>query len=95
METLRSRGKLIVIVLHDLNMALRLLRRCAVMQQGEILSCGQTGELCKNGRIDAVFNIQTEPVRSNGALQLLINPKEKIHEEERRYFGCELWNNPY
>lgn len=78
METLRSRGKLIVIVLHDLNMALRYCDVVAVMQQGEILSCGQTGELCKNGRIDAVFNIQTEPVRSNGALQLLINPKEKI-----------------
>ena len=76
-KTLRRRGKLLLLVLHDLNLALNYSDRVIVMENGIIRACETPGTLCDMGLIDEVFRIRTESVVSGGNRQLLFRFEEK------------------
>ena len=60
METARAlarEGKAVVLVLHDIALALRTADRIAVMQNGRIAACGTPQEIEDSRVIDAVFGV--------------------------------------
>ena len=60
METARElarEGRAVVLVLHDIPLALRMADRIAVMQDGRLAACGTPQEIENSGVIDAVFHV--------------------------------------
>lgn len=61
-QKLNQQGKTIIMVLHDLNLALHNSHSVILMNNGRILENGTPEEVVKSGQIDKVFNIQTNSV---------------------------------
>lgn len=76
-RALAHQGKLLVVVLHDLNMALRYAEHIALMQEGGIVAWDTPETLCKSGLIDDVFQIKTELARLECGSQLLFQPQKE------------------
>lgn len=55
---LRDAGKAVVMVLHDLNLALRWGDQITLMQQGRVLDTGTPDQLCSRGEIERVFQVR-------------------------------------
>lgn len=55
---LNAQGKTIVMVLHDLGLALRYSSQVALMQNGRLAACGTPQALYESGRIREVFGVQ-------------------------------------
>ena len=49
-----------LVVLHDLNLALRFADRIAVMADGRVVSCGTSEEILASGTLTKVFNVRFE-----------------------------------
>lgn len=79
-KTLRQRGKLLLLVLHDLNLALNYSDRVIVMENGLIRACEPPGTLCDTGLIDEVFRIRTESVEGSHHLLFRFEEKGGTHE---------------
>ncbi|MCI8442857.1 MAG: ABC transporter ATP-binding protein [Provencibacterium sp.] len=56
---LKKEGKTIVMVLHDLSLALRYSDRAALMENGQIAACDIPQALAEGGQLDRVFRIVT------------------------------------
>lgn len=56
---LQKEGKTIVMVLHDLSLALRYSDRAALMENGRIAACDIPQALAESGQLDRVFRIVT------------------------------------
>lgn len=56
---LREEGKTVVMVLHDLSLALRYSDRAALMENGRIAACDIPQALAESGQLDRVFQIVT------------------------------------
>ena len=72
MDTARSlaqEGRCVVMVLHDLGLALRRADTLAVMDDGGIAACGTPEEVYASGAIDAVFKVRTHRAASPGGWQ--------------------------
>lgn len=76
-KKLKARGKLVVMVLHDLNLAIRYCDKIAVMEAGKVLAYTSPEELLKTELLSKVFHVRTALVRANGIQQLLFEPKEE------------------
>jgi ABC-type cobalamin/Fe3+-siderophores transport system ATPase subunit len=61
-RALKLRQKTVVMVLHDLNLALGYADRMVVMQDAAIKACAAPAEICRDGLIDEVFGIQAQMV---------------------------------
>lgn len=60
METARAlarEGRAVVLVMHDIALALRTADRIAVMRDGRVAACGTPEEIEKSGVMDAVFHV--------------------------------------
>lgn len=60
METARAlarEGRAVVLVMHDIPLALRMADRVAVMQDGRVAACGTPEEIEKSRAIDRVFGV--------------------------------------
>lgn len=68
-------GKAVVMVLHDLNLALRWCGRAVLLENGRIADAGTPEELCQRGSIERVFH-----VRMGSCL---------VPEMGRQYFFCD------
>lgn len=69
MELIRSlneNGKTIIMVLHDLNLALEYSDHIILMNQGRIVSEGTPQQIITSGDIDQVFDISTHIFQENG-----------------------------
>lgn len=55
---LNAQGKTIVMVLHDLGLALQYSSRVALLQKGRLAACGTPQALYESGRIEEVFGVQ-------------------------------------
>ena len=62
-------GKTVVMVLHDLPMALKLADRIAVMQDGRITACGTPEEIYASQCLDAVFGVGLRRVQTDDGWQ--------------------------
>lgn len=58
-RTLNSRGKTVVLVLHDLGHALTYSHQVALLEAGRLVLCGTPQMLYDSGKIDEVFHIHT------------------------------------
>ncbi len=78
--SLKTRGKTIVTVLHDLNMALKYADRIAVMENGIVRICATPRDIYRCGIVDEVFNIHTEVVETTSGSCFLFTPKIRGEE---------------
>ena len=76
-KTLAAQGRAVVMVLHELNLALRFADRVAVLHQGGIRALEPPGDLCRSGVLEAVFGVSAQPVSDrNGETQYLFSEVE-------------------
>lgn len=61
-KKLNNQGKTIIMVLHDLNLALHNSHSILLMKRGEIVKYGTPEEVAESGEIDRIFNVRTTPV---------------------------------
>lgn len=57
-QTLNRQGKTIVMVLHDLGLALQYSTRVALLHRGSLVACESPQALYHSGRIETVFGVQ-------------------------------------
>ncbi len=61
---LAAEGKAVVMVLHDLSLALRAADRAAVLSEGEILREGSPEEVYASGALDRAFGVKLRQVET-------------------------------
>ncbi len=66
---LAEAGKTVVMVLHDLSLALRTADRGAVLLDGAVLAAGTPGELLASGALDAAFGVRVLRTDTPGGTQ--------------------------
>ena len=59
LKNLQKEGKTIVVILHDLNAALRYADQVVVMREGNAVGCGTADEIYKSKILDETFGIHT------------------------------------
>ena len=57
-QALNTRGKTIVMVLHDLAQALGYSHQTALMEKGRLVQCASPQVLYENGKIDQIFGVR-------------------------------------
>ena len=65
-KELAAQGKAVVMVLHDLSHAFRVADTLVVMKDGKVCACGTPEEICENGMVERVFEVQIEKVQIKG-----------------------------
>ena len=65
-KELAAQGKAVVMVLHDLSHAFRVADTLVVMKDGKVCACGTPEEICENGVVERVFEVQIEKVQIKG-----------------------------
>lgn len=60
---LKEEGKTVIMVLHDLNLALQNADTLAVLSQGRLVRLGTPQQIVESGDIDTVFSVETYPVK--------------------------------
>ena len=85
-KTLARNGHTLVLVLHDLNLAMRYADRLFLLEQGTLAAGGTPAQIAESGILDRVFGVQTERLnKSDGkityAFDLPLNmPRSKPDE---------------
>ena len=80
METARAlarEGRAVVLVLHDIPLALRMADRIAVMQDGQLAACGTPEEIEQSGVIDAVFHVALHAADTPHGRQYYCMPQQE------------------
>lgn len=75
-QQLNTKGKTIIMVLHDLNLALHNSHHLLLMNQGKIITAGTAEKISATGEIDAVFNIRTTSVPLEGKNYFIFRPQQ-------------------
>jgi iron complex transport system ATP-binding protein len=66
-QTIRSladAGKTMILVLHDLPLALKLSDRLAVLHEGRLLDCGTPEEILARGSLERAYQIKIRPIQT-------------------------------
>lgn len=80
METARSlaqEGKAVVLILHDIALALRAADRVGVLEDGRLQICGTPEEVYQSGVLDRVFGVQVHYMDTPHGKQYYCVPKEE------------------
>ena len=75
-RTLAGRGKAVVMVLHDLNLAVTCADQVAVMESGRIRLVGSPEEIYQSGMLEQVFDVMVRQVELEGQMQYMFVGKE-------------------
>ena len=76
MRETAAEGKAVVMVLHDLNLALGCAHRVAVMEEGRLRAWGTTAEIYAGGALEEVFGVRVHRVElENGTEQYLFTQR--------------------
>lgn len=78
-KDLSQDGKTIILVLHDILLALKISHRIAVMQDGKIIREGTPGEILDSGVIPMVYGVDVKTARTDSGMQ--------YYYEERKSFS--------
>lgn len=70
---LNRQGKSIVMVLHDLDLALKYSDHLILMEEGRIVTCGSPKELVDSGEIERVFKIRIHQMETEGEVFYCFN----------------------
>ena len=76
-KNLASQGKAVVLVLHDLGMALQGADYIALFQKGELLCCASPEEVYESGMLDRVFGVEVHRVETVHGTQYYYISKEE------------------
>lgn len=71
-ETIRrlaETGKTLILVLHDLPLALKLADNLAVLHEGRLLDCGTPEEILARGAIERAYQIKIHPIRTENGVE--------------------------
>lgn len=82
-----SQGKTVVMVLHDLPLALKTADHIVVMQDGRVAAVGTPGEILASGCMDTVFGVAVRSVQTPMGQQFYISG-------EKEESGCNLRQDP-
>lgn len=63
-KRLAEEGKEVVLVLHDLSLALQTADEVAVLSQGNLVKCGSCEEIYKSGILDEVFGVKVRRIET-------------------------------
>lgn len=74
---LKEAGKTVVMVLHDLDLALRYADRVVLMEAGTVRRCGCPEELIRSGLLEEVFSIRVGQAETEDGRQYYFLPKRK------------------
>lgn len=83
MQTMRTarelarQGKAVVLVLHDLPLALRCADRAAVLADGKLICCQTPEEVYRSGVLNRVFGIRLERIETAHGVQYYCTDKEE------------------
>lgn len=69
MRRLSKDGKTIILVLHDILLALKLSDRIAALQDGRILACGTPEEILRSGVTERLYDVSVKSVRTGAGVQ--------------------------
>ena len=80
MQTARAlarEGRAVVLVLHDIPLALRMADRIAVMRDGQLAACGTPQEIEQSGVIDRVFHVALHAADTPHGRQYYCMPQQE------------------
>lgn len=77
-QKLAKEGKAVVMVLHDLSLALKTADRIIVMSEGRIVKSGTADEMFDSGILSQVFHVEMEKIRTKRGLCYVCFPKSNI-----------------
>lgn len=80
METVRdlaAEGKTLLVVLHDLDLAMNYAHQIAVMDNGAISLCGSPEEICASGVLERIFHVRMGYTAESGRKLYYFLPAEK------------------
>lgn len=66
---LSENGKTIILVLHDILLALKISHRIAALQEGRIVRCGTPEEILESGIIRSLYGVTVRTVRTKTGIQ--------------------------
>lgn len=72
-DQLSSQGKTLILVLHDILMALKLSDRIAVMKEGRIVRYGTPDEILESGIIEEIYGVQIQKIQTENGLQYYLD----------------------
>ena len=77
MQTLKAAGKTVIVVLHDINLALQCADTVAVLQNGSLVATGAPEAIAESGILDSVFHVHTEICKDkNGTAHYFLRYKK-------------------
>lgn len=68
-------GKTVIMVLHDLNLALACCDHVAVMRSGELVAAGSAAEVASGGAVEEVFGVRLRRVEEGGQSYYCLLPR--------------------
>ncbi len=68
-RTLAAQGKAVLLVLHDLSMALQVADQLAIMEHGQLIACGTPEDIYHSGCLQQVFGIGLERMETPHGFQ--------------------------
>lgn len=69
-----AQGKTVIMVLHDLELAMNFAHRIAVMEQGRICQWGTPAEIAASGSLECVFHVRLGKAQDSGETQYYFLP---------------------
>ncbi len=76
MRRLRSAGKTVVTVLHDLGQALSVADRVLLLDKGAAVFWGDPQSLFQSGKLDEIFGIRSHKITVDGGTEYVFRPKD-------------------
>ncbi|MBQ2956538.1 MAG: ABC transporter ATP-binding protein [Clostridia bacterium] len=70
-------GKTVILVLHDLAMALKLADHLVVIKDGRVLHHGSPDEALRSGSLSGAFNVKIHPIQTPDGRQYYFTPLER------------------
>lgn len=72
-KQLSGQGKTLILVLHDIIMALKISDRIAVMKDGRIVQYGSPDTILKSGIIEEIYGVQIQKIQTENGLQYYLD----------------------
>lgn len=68
-RNLSAKGKTIILVLHDIPLALKISRRIAVIKDGKVIKCASGEEILESGVIGRLYGVDVKSVQTDAGCQ--------------------------
>lgn len=78
LQTLVVQGKTIVMVIHDLDLALRYSNQLVVMENGQVLTAGSVPQVLASGALEQAFGVDVVPSQSCHGISYALFPNKQV-----------------